>query len=119
MKKICTTGILVETSYLFNSSTEELRITCNFNFKCFSAQLQPLPFGAEAGAFRAKSTVTCLKHQTQPWALQRALRQTAHRGTNLHFSTEVVELRPKPAAENADKRKEISLTAHSSDYHYN
>lgn len=39
-------------------------------------------------------------------------------GTNLHFSTELADLLPKPAAENTGKHKENSSTANSSDYCY-
>lgn len=86
---------------------------CKLDFRWFFREFQAILFGAEAEGFNQV-------HADLLEAPASALGSAANSPRNkLHFSTELADLGPKPATENTGKHKENSLSAYSSDYHYN
>ena len=119
LKEISIMGILVETSYLSNLSMEKLVIMHPFNFKWFPRQGQAVLLGARAEGF--KHQVHGDLPEASATALGSARRSAANSPGrhNLRSSTGLAHLRPKPAAENTGMHEKNSLTARSSDDHYN
>lgn len=79
---------------------ERLMRMCKLSFRRSSGEFQAILFGAEAGGFTTKFTLTGCQHQPQRWVL----RQTARGGTP-HLSTERADPGPKPPAEHTGRHK--------------